>query len=53
MAAAKADKKTNQQEQVVKWRSKGADVEMIVPVVIGKRKKDVGLQSEAKTKKEN
>ena len=52
-AAAKADKKTKQQEQVVKWRSKSEDVEMIAPVVIGKRKKDVGLKSEAKTKKEN
>ena len=52
-AAAKADKKTKQQEQVVKWRSKSEDVEMIAPIVIGKRKKDVGLQSEVKTKKEN
>ena len=52
-ATAKADIKTKQQEQVVKWRTKGEDVEMITPVVIGKRKKDVGLQSEAKTKKEN
>ena len=52
-AAAKADIKTKQQEQVVKWRTKGEDVEMIVPVVIGKCKKDVGLQSEAKAKKEN
>ena len=52
-AAAKADIKTKQQEQVVKWRAKDEDVEMLVPVVIGKRKKDVGLQSEAKTKKEN
>ena len=52
-AAAKADIKTKQQEQVVKWRAKDGDVEMLVPVVIGKRKKDVGLQSEAKAKKEN
>ena len=52
-AAAKADIKTKQQEQVVKWRNKGEDVEMILPVIIGKRKKDIGLQSEAKTKKEN
>ena len=52
-AAAKANIKTKQQEQVVKWRAKDQDVEMLVPVVIGKRKKDVGLQSEAKTKKEN
>ena len=52
-AAAKADIKTKQQEQVVKWRAKDEDVEMLVPVVIGKRKKDVGLQSEAKAKKEN
>ena len=52
-AASKADIKTKQQEQVVKWRDKDEDVEMLVPVVIGKRKKDVGLQSEAKAKKEN
>ena len=52
-AAAKADLKTKQQEQVVKWRAKDEDVEMLVPAVIGKRKKDVGLQSEAKAKKEN
>ena len=52
-AAAKADIKTKQQEQVVKWRAKDEDVEMLVPVVIGKRKKDVGLQSEVKAKKEN
>ena len=52
-AAAKADIKTKQQEQVVKWRNKSEDVEMILPVIIGKRKKDIGLQSEAKTKKEN
>ena len=52
-AAAKADIKTKQQEQVVKWRAKDQDVEMLVPVVIGKRKKDVGIQSEAKAKKEN
>ena len=52
-AAAKADIKTKQQEQVVKWRAKDKDVEMLVPVVIGKRKKDLGLESEAKTKKEN
>ena len=52
-AAAKANIKTRQQEQVVKWRAKDQDVEMLVPVVIGKRKKDVGLQSEAKTKKKN
>ena len=52
-AAAKADIKTKQQEQVVKWQAKDEDVEMLVPVVIGKRKKDVGLQTEAKAKKEN
>ena len=52
-AAAKADIKTRQQEQVVKWRAKDGDVEMLAPVLIGKRKKDVRLQSEAKTKKEN
>ena len=52
-AAAKADIKTKQQEQVVKWRAKDEDVEMLAPVLIGKRKKDVRLQNEAKTKKEN
>ena len=36
-AAAKADIKTKQQEQVVKWRAKDEDVEMLVPIVIGKR----------------
>ena len=52
-AAAKADIKTKQQEQVIRWRNKNQDVEMATPVVIGKRKKESPLQSEAKTKKEN
>ena len=51
--AAKVDKKVKQQEQVVKWQKKGEDVEMSIPIVMGKRKKDTSLQSEAKTKKEN
>ena len=50
---AKADKKTKQQEEVVRFCAKYEDVEMPPPVVFGKRKKDVGLESEAKTKKEN
>ena len=48
---AKADKKTKQQEEVVRFRAKYEDVEMPSPVVFGKRRQDVGLQSEAKTKK--
>ena len=51
--AAKADKKTKQQEAVIRFRVKSEDVEMPSPVVFGKRKKDVRLESEAKTKKEN
>ena len=51
--AAKADKKTKQQEAVIRFCAKSEDVEMPPPVVFGKRKKDVGLESEAKTKKEN
>ena len=51
--AAKADKKTKQQEAVIRFHAKSEDVEMPPPVVFGKRKKDVGLESEAKTKKEN
>ena len=51
--AAKVDKKVKQQEQVVKWQKKGEDVEMSIPIVMGKRKKDGSLQSETKTKKEN
>ena len=50
---AKADKKTKQQEEVVRFRAKYEDVEMPSPVVFGKRRQDVGLQSEVKTKKEN
>ena len=52
-AAAKADLKTKQQEAVARWQNKNSDIEMITPVVIGKRKKESPLQSEAKTKKEN
>ena len=48
--ALKADVKKKQEEQVVRWRK---DVEMVAPIVIGKRKKDSQLASEAKTKKEN
>ena len=48
---AKADKKTKQQEEVVRFHAKYEDVEMPSPVVFGKRRQDVGLQSEAKTKK--
>ena len=48
---AKADKKTKQQEEVVRFRAKYEDVEMPSPVVFGKGRQDVGLQSEAKTKK--
>ena len=51
--AAKADKKTKQQEAVVRFRAKSEDVEMPPPVVFGKRKKDDRLDSETKTKKEN
>ena len=51
--AAKADKKTKQQEAVVRFRAKSEDVEMPPPVVFGKRKKDDRLDSEAKTKKDN
>ena len=51
--AAKADKKTKQQEAAVRFRAKSEDVEMPPPVVFGKRKKDVRLDSEAKTKKDN
>ena len=52
-AAAKADLKTKQQETVARWQNKNSDIEMITPVVFGKRKKESPLQSEAKTKKEN
>ena len=52
-AAAKANLKTKQQEAVARWQNKNSDIEMITPVVIGKRKKESPLQSEAKTKKEN
>ena len=51
--AAKADKKTKQQEAVVRFRAKSEDIEMPPPVVFGKRKKDDRLDSETKTKKEN
>ena len=51
--AAKADKKTKQQEAAVRFRAKSEDVEMPPPVVFGKRKKDDRLDSEAKTKKDN
>ena len=50
-AAVKADTKKKQEEEVLRWRNK--DVEMIAPVVMGKRKKETNLISEAKTKKEN
>ena len=50
---AKADKKTKQQEEVVRFRAKYEDVEMPSPAVFGKRRQDVGLESEVKTKKEN
>ena len=50
---AKADKKTKQQEEVVRFRAKYEDVEMPSPVVFGKRRQDVGPQSEVKTKNEN
>ena len=47
------DKKTKQQEQVARLRAKFEDVDMTTPLVKGKRRKEVGLQSESKTKKEN
>ena len=52
-AAIKADVKKKQQEEVIRWRNENGDVEMTTPVVIGKRRKESELQSEAKTKKEN
>ena len=52
-AAAKADSDKKQQEVIAKWRSKSDDVEMAVPLVSGKRKKEYIFKSEAKTKKEN
>ena len=52
-AAAKADSDKKQQEVIAKWRSKSDDVEMAVPLVSGKHKKEYIFKSEAKTKKEN
>ena len=52
--ATKADKKKKkQEEEVIRWRNENRDVEMTIPVVIGKRKKESQFKSEAKTKKEN
>ena len=52
-AATKADVKKQQEEEVIRWRNENRDVEMTIPVVIGKRKKEFQFKSEAKTKKEN
>ena len=52
-AAAKADLKIKQQEEIAKWQNKSSDIEMAVPIVTGKRKTETTLRSEAKTKKEN
>ena len=53
-AAAKADSKIKHQELVVKWRNKSDDVEMVVPLLSGKRKKPISNSGgEAKNKKEN
>ena len=55
-AAAKADSKIKHQELAAKWQNKSEDVEMVVPLVSGKRKKAISKinpTGEAKYKKEN
>ena len=55
-AAAKADSKIKHQELVAKWQNKSEDVEMVVPLQTGKRKKAIpkfNSTGEPKYKKEN
>ena len=55
-AAAKADSKIKHQELVAKWQNKSEDVEMVVPLQTGKRKKAIpkfNPTGEVKYKKEN
>ena len=55
-AAAKADSKIKHQELVAKWQNKSEDVEMVVPLQTGKRKKAIPKfksTGEPKYKKEN
>ena len=55
-AAAKADFKIKHQELVAKWQNKSEDVEMVVPLQTGKRKKAIpkfNSTGEPKYKKEN
>ena len=54
-AAAKADSRIKHQELVAKWQNKSEDVEMVVPLQTGKRKKAIpkfNPTGEVKYKKE-